>query len=133
MFAKRWLQDRGGNVSSETGTVVARACDFLTQYGGTRFQSIDDARERRVVKDLAGWTSGEHFHVTPATFAKAFAGGMGVERAARCLFEAGYLTPGGEKGSLQNKMPSGVRDHSLEGNKKDRPRCYSIKMSILAA
>jgi hypothetical protein len=48
-----------------------------------------------VVQYLAGWVEGEHFHVTPAAFKQHFASEMGVDRAARGLLDAGYLTVGG--------------------------------------
>lgn len=132
-LAQNWLRERGGNVSSETNTIVSRTRDFLIRFGGTRFQTTEDARAGRRLADLAGWVDGDCFHFTSEAFRTAIAIGTGADRAARCLLEAGYLNPGNERGSLQGRMGSGVKDHGMASSAKDRPRCYSVKTSIFAA
>lgn len=123
-IARRWLDGRGSVMPRDQAEAVENTRAYLLRHG-ERFQMIPVQDESATLPDLFGYRDKEFFYILPQAFAEIHAGRT-PDTIAAFLQDAGYLSRGGEKGSLQIKM-SGL------GKNQPRPRAYRIRNSILDA
>ena len=91
-----WRAMRGkGN--DERRQIFARLADFLERHGDSRFTSVDDIREDRIiVRDRAGWWSDENegrIYLFNAAGLREALKGFDFKQALDTLEEAGVLPP----------------------------------------
>ncbi len=91
---RNWLARRGGGEAAEIRQAVETVRLFIEQYGGSRFDPLDDADARPVI-NRAGWRRGsgssEQWLIPPETWKSAVCQGLDPNVVARTLVERQML------------------------------------------
>lgn len=117
-----WLEGRGGSGPSEARDAIERVRAFLMAHGEARFERIQNGESDRIIMDKAGWCDEETFYISTDTWREIHTG-SDSKRAARHLFEAGFLHSG-DGANLAVRMNRGV---------SGRPRAYAVSVDILGS
>lgn len=119
-IALRWLTKRG-TMPLDQAEVIRKTRDYLAEHEHRFVPLADRKRNPRVAEELAGYCDATYFYVLSQTTGKIYEEGK-ISSSLDYLLDAGYLSRGTEKDSLQFKMSP------IDGK---RPRSYRIRRTIL--
>lgn len=120
----QWLIGRGGAGAAEDRDAIAKVRGFLEMHGASRFESVDDDDDTRVVNRAGFWRDsdqGREYLFLAETWKVEVCGGMDARRVAKALAEHGLLrrdTQG--KHSISVTLPAGI----------GKTRCYAVNAAI---
>ncbi|WP_417679518.1 DUF927 domain-containing protein [Pseudodonghicola sp.] len=127
--AAAWYEHRGADTSTDQTAAVEITRDYLQRFGDSRFAILRNGDQNNLEApaarshEAAGYRDEDYFYILKPSFDEIHRG-YDTRRAGEHLQAAGYLEPGGERNSLQYRLP---------GFGKQRPRVYRIRADILGA
>jgi putative DNA primase/helicase len=96
---KQWIDRRGGTEPAEVRQAIEQVRLFIEQYGGSRFDPLDDT-DARPVNNRAGWRKGSGPHrewmIPPEVWKTEISNGLDATLVAQTLSERGMLQRAGD-------------------------------------
>ena len=104
-----WLEGFGGAGNKEDRALLAQVRGFLDQHGASRFQSIDDGGDARILNRVGFWRQAKdgtrEYLVLPEAFRTDVCVGYEPKVAAKTLSERGWLVGEGGRSTQRVRLP----------------------------
>ncbi len=124
---KAWLDKRGGAGAMEFETGLAQIRRFLEAHGSSRFQTIGEDGEAKIINRAGFRKKGDdgrwEYFVLPEVWKSEVCAGQDTRALAKELRQRGLLVPDGSDGKLQAR-------HKLPG--LGTKRCYHLSAQIVS-